>query len=207
MLYVILVILIKLPLLLLLRPKVFGKKENLRIKGGAIFICNHRALMDPVMLALVSPRLIHFMAKKELFETRLGRFFFNSLLVFPVSRKSADIKSIKKAIALLNDGKAFGIFPEGRRSVTNGMDEFERVTAFIAVKSGAPIVPVYISPKSYRGAFRLYIMVGDVIRPDEISERCDRRKLTDVVTYEMQNALEELQFSMQQKLKNKGRER
>ena len=71
MLYVILVILIKLPLLLLLRPKVFGNKENLRIKGGAIFICNHRALMDPVMLALVTPMLMHFKVKKKRYETRL----------------------------------------------------------------------------------------------------------------------------------------
>ena len=91
--------------------------------------------------------------------------------------------------------------------VSQSVDTQSGARALICAKSGAPIVPVYISPKSYRGAFRLYIMVGDVIRPDEISERCDRRKLTDVVTYEMQNALEELQFSMQQKLKNKGRER
>lgn len=205
MLYMLLVIMFKPLLWLLLRPKVYGRKEHLNHKGKVIFICNHRALLDPVMLAVISPRLIHFMGKKELFNTKIGALFFKSLLVFPVSRKSADIKSLKKAIALLNSGKVFGIFPEGRRSVTEGMDEFERGTAFIAVKSGAPIVPIYISPKSYRGAFRLNVMVGDIIRPEEIAEHCDRRKLTDVITHEMQNALEGLQFAMQQKLKKNKR--
>ncbi len=203
MLYVLLVTLLRPILWLLLRPRIFGRRENLRIKGGAIFICNHRALLDPVMLAVISPRLIHFMAKKELFDTKIGSLFFRSLLVFPVSRKSADIKSLKKAMELLHSGKAFGIFPEGRRSVTEGMDEFERGAAYIAVKSRAPIVPIYISPESYRGTFRLKVMVGDVIRVEELEKCCERRRLTDVLTNEMKNAMEELQFDMRQRLKRK----
>ncbi len=198
MLYYIAVFLFKLPLMLLTRPKIYGKKENLKLKDGAIFVCNHRAMIDPVMLAAISPRAIHFMAKKELFETKLGKWFFSSLLVFPVSRKSADIKSIKKAIALLNEGKVFGIFPEGRRSVTEDMDDFERGTAFIAAKSNAPIVPIYISPDSYRKSFRFKAMIGDVIYPAEIAKRCDKRKAVDVINNEMQNSLANLGFMMKQ---------
>lgn len=200
MLYMLLAVTIKPLVWLLLRPKIYGKKENLRQKGKAIFICNHRTMFDPVILAIISPRVIHFMAKKELFSTKMGNIFFKSLLVFPVSRKSADIKSLKKAVELLNSGKVFGIFPEGRRSVTDDMDEFERGTAFIAIKSGAPIVPIYISPKSYQGSFRLKMMVGELIKPDEIAEQCNGRKLIDVITCRMKNALEELQFSLNQEL-------
>ena len=197
MLYVILVILIKLPLLLLLRPKVFGKKENLRIKGGAIFICNHRALMDPVMLALVSPRLIHFMAKKELFETRLARFLFNSLLVFPVSRKSADIKSIKKAIALLNDGKAFGIFPEGKRAVTDSLDEFEKGAAFLAIRSGAPVIPIYIHPDTSR-QIRPVMLVGKPIDVSSIVATANKSSLIDVVTDELSDSIDALRSELEE---------
>lgn len=137
MLYIIAYIFFKWLLWLIYRPKVFGNKKNLRIKGGVIFIANHRALYDPLLLVVSSPRIIHFMAKKELFDNPVGRVFFKSLFVFPVNRKTADMKSIRQSLKLLRDGKAFGIFPEGRRSATDGMDEFEKGTAFIAAKSGA----------------------------------------------------------------------
>ena len=195
MLYALLVIILKLPIHLLMRPKIYGNKGALRMKGGVIFIANHRTLFDPVMLAVCTPRMIHFMAKKELFETKIGNFFFKQLLVFPVSRKSADIKSLRQALKLLEEGKAFGIFPEGTRSITEGMDEFEKGTAFIAIKSGAPIVPVYISPKSYSG-FRLKIMVGDPILADEIAEYCDKKQLMNVLSNVMQNTMEGLRCQL-----------
>ena len=129
MLYIIAYIFFKWLLWLIYRPKVFGNKKNLRLKGGVIFIANHRALYDPLLLVVSSPRIIHFMAKKELFDNPVGRVFFKSLFVFPVNRKTADMKSIRQSLKLLRDGKAFGIFPEGRRSATDGMDEFEKGTA------------------------------------------------------------------------------
>lgn len=154
---------------LIYRPKVFGNKKNLRIKGGVIFIANHRALYDPLLLVVSSPRIIHFMAKKS-FSTTLWGESFKSLFVFPVNRKTADMKSIRQSLKLLRDGKAFGIFPEGRRSATDGMDEFEKGTAFIAAKSGAPIVPIYINPKKQVGT------VASVCRRRHSSGR-DRRAL------------------------------
>lgn len=195
MLYVLLVIFLKLPVLLLMRPKIYGNKKALRMRGGVIFIANHRALFDPASIVICSPRLIHFMAKKELFETKLGNFFFKQLLVFPVNRKSADIKSLRQALKLLKEGKAFGIFPEGTRSITGGMDEFEKGTAFIAMKSGAPVVPIYISPESYR-RFHIKIMVGDPIYADEVAKRCDKKQLMEVLSNLMQNTMERLRCQL-----------
>ena len=62
MLYIIAYIFFKWLLWLIYRPKVFGNKKNLRIKGGVIFIANHRALYDPLLLVVSSPRIIHFMS-------------------------------------------------------------------------------------------------------------------------------------------------
>ena len=54
------------PLLyLIFRPKIYGNKKALKTKGKVIFICNHINMLDPIMLALVSPRIIHFMAKRS----------------------------------------------------------------------------------------------------------------------------------------------
>lgn len=196
MLYVILVLLFKLPVMLIMRPKIIGDRKALATKGGTIFIANHRELMDPVMMAVVCPRIIHFMAKKELFNTGIGRWFFNSLNVFPVNRKSADLTSLKKALKLLEEGKSFGIFPEGRRAITDRLDEFEKGAAFIAAKSNAPIIPLYISTDSYRKC-RLRIAVGSPIYPSVVAEHCEKRQLNDVLTNRMQSALESLRIELE----------
>lgn len=198
MLYIIFVILLKIPLCLVLRPKRYGHKENLRIKGGVIFVCNHRALMDPVKLALISPRIIHFMAKKELFDTKIGSFFFKSLFVFPVSRKTADIKSVRNAIKLLEKGKAFGIYPEGKRAVTDSIDEIEKGTAFIAAKSGAPIVPVYLKEAKHRLS-RVEAMVGEVITAESASAARPEMRPVEAVTEAIRSSLEELELEMRKR--------
>ncbi len=145
---------------ILFRPIVYNR-ENYRIKGKAIYVANHISLLDPVMIAFTCPRMVHFMAKKELF-VGPGKLFFKALLAFPVNRHTADIASLRQAMEVLNEGKAFGIFPEGKRSVTGEIDELEKGTAFIALKSGAPVIPLYIDPESYLGR-PLRIIVGKPI--------------------------------------------
>lgn len=198
MLYVLAVILFKLLLIIIHRPVIYGRKENLRTKGGVIFIANHRNLLDPVMLAVAIPRCIHFMAKKELFESRLGNWAFRSLLVFPVNRKTADFKSLRQALALLEQGKAFGIFPEGRRAVGDEMDDFEKGTAFIASRTEAPIVPVYISPTSYERSRKLRLIVGEKIFASEVRAGCGSRRLVDALTDRMQRDMEALKERMEE---------
>ena len=78
---------------LLFQPKVknFGR---LFFCGRGIIISNHFSLSDPIRLALVAPRPVHFMAKQELFSTPLIRFFLKQLLAFPFYRKHADMISL-----------------------------------------------------------------------------------------------------------------
>lgn len=207
MLYFLAIILLKLPLLLIKRPKVYGKKENLKIKGGVIFICNHQNLLDPLLIAILTPRIIRFMAKSELFESKIGRWFFRGLFVFPVNRNSADLKSVRRAISILNEGKAFGIFPEGRRSVTDEMDDFEKGPAFIAAKSKAPVVPMYISPATYKPFGRLKVIIGDVIRAEDIERHCEKRMVVESMTNEMQNSMNELSFELRRLERKQPRKR
>ena len=139
-------------ILLVTRPIVYGR-QNLRVKGKAIFIANHRSMWDPLILALVSPRNIHFMAKKELFESKVGNFFFRSLYAFPVNRRNVDLQSLKNALKVLDKGEVFGIFPEGKRAVTDSLDEFEKGAAFLAIRSGAPVIPIYTKSSPLITAF------------------------------------------------------
>lgn len=187
MLYMLLKILLGPLLLLILRPIVYGK-QNLRVKGKAIFICNHRSMWDPVIIAICTPRMVHFMAKKEIFESKIGNIFFRSLGAFPVNRKNVDLMSLKNALKVLNDGKIFGLFPEGKREVSDSLDEFEKGTAFFAIRSGAPVIPIYIRPDSQR-RLRPVIMVGKAIDVSEIAANAQKSTLIDVVTDELADAV------------------
>lgn len=196
MLYYILVGLVRPLFFLLFRPVIYGK-ENLRIQDKAIIIANHKTMLDPVLLALITPRVIHFMAKKEIFDTKIGNIFFRSLCAFPVNRKAVDLQSLKNALQVLNKGKVFGIFPEGKREVSNSLDEFEKGTALLAIRSGAPVVPVYIHPDTYK-KWRPLIMVGKPIDVNSIVANATKSAMIDIVTDDLYDAVDALRIELEE---------
>lgn len=183
-------------ILLVTRPIVYGR-QNLRVKGKAIFIANHRSMWDPLILALVSPRNIHFMAKKELFESKLGNFFFRSLYAFPVNRRNVDLQSLKNALKVLDKGDVFGIFPEGKRAVTDSLDEFEKGAAFLAIRSGAPVIPIYIHPDTSRQV-RPVMLVGKPIDVSSIVATANKSSLIEVVTDELADSIDALRIELEE---------
>ena len=108
-------ILFLIPAKILFPTKVVGKK-NL-IKGKALMICNHRSLLDPIIMACAIPSIrLSFMGKKELFKNKFVGWFLKSLGVFPVDREKADLASIKHTLYLLKKEKPVVVFPEGTRN-------------------------------------------------------------------------------------------
>ena len=189
MLYVLACILVKPLLLLLYRPKV-SNRAALKRKGKVIYIANHVTMADPIVIAILVWRCIHFMAKSTLFDSKLMNVIFKGLLTFPVQQYTADTKAIKKAVALLNKGKAFGVFPEGHRCADGEtMDAFDKGCAFIALRADAPIVPMYIAPDAWKLGGRMRIAVGDPIYPDEIKARCPGRKPVDALNMAITDAM------------------
>lgn len=174
-------------ILLFWRPRVIGK-NRLRVKGPAIFIANHISMADPLLIALLSPRVVHFMAKKEIFKNPIGRWFFRSLFAFPINRKTADLASLRNAMEVLRKGKVFGIFPEGKRSITYELDELEHGAAFLALRSGAPLVPIYIHPSSYHTC-RPKVYIGGPLVPAAIVKGVSRPDQAGVLTAAMEAAL------------------
>ena len=204
MLYIILKYTIGPLLWLLWRPMIIGK-ENLAVKGKAVFASNHTSMLDPVLLAIISFRNIHFMAKKELFSNKLIALLLRSLLSFPVDRKNADLQSLKRAMKVLDKGKIFGIFPEGKRSITARMDSFEKLTAFLAVRSRAQIIPIYIHPDSFRSG-RPKMAVGTPIDINDIAANTKKSILVDVVTDEISDSIDALRIELEAKLEDNSRE-
>jgi len=179
---------------LLYRPMVknFGR---LFFRGRGILISNHFSLGDPIRLAMVAPRLIHFMAKQELFDTPIKRFFLKSLLAFPVYRKQADMLSLKQAMGVLEKNHIFGIFPEGRRSLTGELDSFEKGAAFLAIRCNSPIIPIYADP-NWKKRGRVRMIVGEPIIPGDIVKTYAGRgvdAVTDAIRDSLQNLKNELE--------------
>jgi len=180
---------------LIYRPRVknFG---YLFLRGRGILISNHFSLGDPIRLALVAPRPVHFMAKQELFDSPLKRFFLKQLLAFPVYRKHADMISLKQAMIVLDKGRLFGIFPEGRRSITGELDTFEKGAAFLALRCGAPIVPIYADPDWKKHGRQVRMVVGEPMDPGAIAGAHAGRAV-DAVTQAIRDRMQALKNEME----------
>jgi 1-acyl-sn-glycerol-3-phosphate acyltransferase len=176
------------------RPKVKNLKR-LFFRGRGILISNHFTLSDPIRLAFVAPRPIHFMAKQELFDSPIKRFFLQSLLAFPVYRKQADMHSLKQAMVVLEKNHIFGIFPEGRRSLTAELDSLEKGAAFLALRCDAPIIPIYSDP-DWKKHGRVRMIVGETIHPNQIAQQFAGRSV-DSVTEAIRDSMQELKNEME----------
>ncbi len=123
------------------RLKIYGR-ENIPDAGGMLVCANHSCLKDPIFVAIAlgHKHAYTFMARSELFKIPIFGFVIKKLGAFPVKRGSADITSIKTAIRSLKGGKTLIVFPEGSRF----SDDVKAGAGMLAVKGGAPVVPVYL---------------------------------------------------------------
>lgn len=122
-----------------------GGRENVPKKGPLIVIANHVNLADVPLLIVSLGRKAAFMAKEELFRSKLSGFLLQSLGTFPVHRERIDIKAIRRAQRLLAKGGVLIVFPEGSRSSNAQLQSAFSGATLIAVRSGAPILPTGIS--------------------------------------------------------------
>ncbi|MCL2024988.1 MAG: 1-acyl-sn-glycerol-3-phosphate acyltransferase [Coriobacteriia bacterium] len=175
-------------ILLMFRVKVRGI-EHLP-NGAAILACNHVAIMDSIILWSTRlapwPRHPHFVAKSELYEkpTICGLpwigWALDMLGALPVTRGGADRTMITRATNLLNHGEWVAIFPEGTRvrdgvGATESMGEALGGAAFLAQRTGAPIVPIgvagteniFVPGKRLPRFPKVIYTIGAPLSPDE----------------------------------------
>lgn len=114
--------------------------EHVPPTGPVVLASNHIGLLDGPLMAIFSPRPVHALTKREMFEGRTGRGLRLSGQI-PLDRVMTDPLAIKICLRVLRDGGVVGIYPEG----TRGTGEFRHVhggVAYLALVSGAPVVPL-----------------------------------------------------------------
>lgn len=120
-------------------------EENVPATGPVLMVSNHTSYLDPVAIGDASPRRVVFMAKAELFKNAVLGFLLRGVDSFPVRRGEPDRQAFKTTFAMLEDSRAVCIFPEGTRHEGEGLGEAEPGAALFAIRTGCPVVPVYVS--------------------------------------------------------------
>ncbi len=136
---------------LFFRFKAFGAENVPAAGGGVILAPNHASYLDPPILGISLKRPVTYLAKEYLFKAFLLGPLLSKLGALPIKSESDDFRSIRAMVRALKDGECMVIFPDGTRSLDGNLKEAEDGVGFLALKSGAVVVPVYI-----RGSYDAY---------------------------------------------------
>jgi 1-acyl-sn-glycerol-3-phosphate acyltransferase len=130
------------------RPRVTGL-EHVPDTGPVILASNHLSFVDSVVIPILVPRKVVFLAKSDYFEGTgvkgtATRWWFEGIGMLPVDREDtkAAMASLDTALEVLGRGEAFGIYPEGTRSRDGRLYRGRTGVAHLALTAGCPVVPV-----------------------------------------------------------------
>lgn len=135
----------------LFRATVTGR-ENVPMTGPVILASNHLSFIDSVVITLLAPRTVSFLAKDSYFTGKgvkgfLQRSFFRGIGAIPVKRGAGQAAqdALDAGLGILENGDAFAIYPEGTRSLDGRLYRGKTGVGWLALQSGAPVVPVALS--------------------------------------------------------------
>jgi 1-acyl-sn-glycerol-3-phosphate acyltransferase len=150
--------------------------ERFPRRGPVVVTANHIGVIDGPLMAIFAPRPVHALTKIEMFEGRLLGTFLMFSGQIPLDRFRMDPAAVRISLRVLRDGGAVGVFPEGTRG--NGeLDRFQRGAAYLAMVTGAPVVPLtFIGSREPGGhtnslppkRSRIDIVVGQPIPVDAV---------------------------------------
>ncbi len=161
------------PFRLIMRVKVVGAENIPKNEGQPplVLCCNHISNWDPILLEIVQPRHVYFMAKAELFCNKLFSWLLGKQFgAFPVKRGTGDTGAIDTAKTLVGEGKLVGIFPEGTRSKDGKLLRPKSGAALVVLQTGASVLPVAITAKNQkiRPFCKTTITFGKPLSPQEL---------------------------------------
>jgi len=178
------------------RVTITGALDQVPHEGPLILASNHASNLDgPVVGSWLIPamgRRIHWMGKKEMFDWPVIGWLAANGGIHPVDRSKADVEAFRLAIRILAEGGALFVFPEGTRSPTGALQAARDGGAVLALRSGAPVVPIGIAgsqrvwPKGQRlphPGGRVTVRIGEpFILADLVPPGTDRHAVKGVAT-------------------------
>lgn len=170
------------PIFLLLYRPEFEGINNIPKSGSVILAGNHTNNLDAAIMLAGPKRVVHMLAKKELFKSKISNAFFRSMGCIPVDRKIHDENAKSEAIEVLKNNEVIGIFPEGTVNRTNDIIlPFKYGAVSFAKKTGAYIVPFTITGKYKLFRRNIKITYG---KPYKVTNdlEIENKKLMNIIT-------------------------
>lgn len=144
---------------LMFRWRATNGPSPLPSSGGALVIANHRSPIDPMMAWMNhhlrdcsgdrAQRVIGFLTAREYCDPPGVGWIVRTMQSIPVDRNGRDMGPAREVIRRLKNGRLVGIFPEGGITRGNGLGEPNTGVAFLALKAGVPVYPVFIDGTFY----------------------------------------------------------
>ena len=169
------------------KPTIINK-EVIPKDGPILIVSNHKHIFDQCFTIMATKRVIHYMAKKEYFDDKKVAWFFKAAGCIPVDRSIHDDSAKSRALAVLNDGGAVGLFPEGTRNKTNDVFllPFKFGTVSMAQKTGATIIPSCVTGDYDKKKHNLMIRFG---KPFKVSKKMNLEEANDKLYKEIESLM------------------
>lgn len=186
------------------RVSVEGR-EHIPATGPFVLSPVHRSNIDTPLVAACTSRRVHYMGKQEMWKYKLSAAFFTAMGGIPVNRGAADRDALRKSAEVLEAGEPLVIFPEGTRRSGPVVEEMFEGAAYVATKTGAPIIPVGIGgsePAMPKGAkfikpVKCVLVIGPPLYPEATepgkAPRRAVRELNGRLQAELQRLFDEAQ--------------
>ena len=184
-------------------------QEHIPAEGPFVLAPVHRSNVDFAIASTVTKRRMRFMGKDSLFKVKPFAAFISALGAYPVHRGAADREALRKTLQMIEGGEPVVIFPEGTRQSGPEVQTLFEGAAYLATRTGVPIVPVGIggSEKAMpKGAKFLYptqvtVVIGPALHPTPPQEgkRTSRRaihELTEQLHTEIQKLFDQAQAKL-----------
>ena len=138
--------------------------------GPYIVVANHIDWKDPPALEFTFRVALRFMAKIEAFDMLFLGGLMRGIGCFPVRRGEGDRRALMTCLQVLRVGNPLAFFPEGTRSRDHVLHRARPGIAFLARKSGAPILPVGLTgtPEARPFRSRIHVAVGEPFQLDAL---------------------------------------
>ncbi|MDQ0197494.1 lysophospholipid acyltransferase family protein [Neobacillus ginsengisoli] len=165
--------------------------ENFPKEGGVLLCANHIHNFDPIVVGIMAPRPVHYMAKEELFSVPVLGNIVRNCNAFPVKRGMSDREALRKGLNVLKEGNVLGLFPEGHRSKTGELGKGLAGAGFFALRSDALVVPcAIIGP--YKSLKKLKVIYGKPIPMEELKQtKASAEHVTELIMSEIHKLIKE----------------